>query len=220
MKINPANTPSCPVCESSAVSEFLEVNNKTYCRCHHCQVRFLHPDHRLPRREEYQHYLHHQNNPSDPGYRKFLAQLSNPLLDRLDSGSAGLDYGCGPGPALAIMMREAGHQMEIYDPFFYPNVAPLSKTYDFITCTETAEHFHHPAREFRSLIKLLKPGGYLGIMTSFQTDDSLFATWHYRRDPTHVVFYRPETFSLLARQNNLDCEIPAKNIVILRTKFL
>ena len=35
-------------------------------------------------------------------------------------------------------------------------------------------------------------------MTCFQNADDRFATWHYRRDPTHVVFYREETFAWLA----------------------
>ena len=32
-----------------------------------------------------------------------------PLLARLGPASHGLDYGCGPGPALATMLREEGH---------------------------------------------------------------------------------------------------------------
>ena len=45
----------------------------------------------------------------------------------------GLDFGCGPGPALADMMQSEGNEMEIYDPFCFPNQDALSKTYDFIT---------------------------------------------------------------------------------------
>ena len=59
----------------------------------------------------------------------------------------GLDFGCGPGPALANMMQSDGYEMEIYDPFFFPNKDALSKKYDFITCTETAEHFFNPHDE-------------------------------------------------------------------------
>jgi hypothetical protein len=42
------------------------------------------------------------------------------------------------------MLAEAGHAMALYDPFFRPDPAALERDYDFITCTETAEHFHHP----------------------------------------------------------------------------
>ena len=55
-----------------------------------------------------------------------------------------------PVPALAAMLTEAGHRMALYDPFFAPDPAPLA-VYDFVTCTEAAEHFHHPAAEFARL---------------------------------------------------------------------
>jgi cyclopropane fatty-acyl-phospholipid synthase-like methyltransferase len=81
-------------------------------------------------------------------------------------------------------------------PSFNRIVKRSERTYDFITCTEVVEHFHHPALEFRRLDALLKPGGWLAIQTTFQTDDARFARWNYRRDPTHVVFYRPYTFGM------------------------
>ncbi|MBS0543647.1 MAG: methyltransferase domain-containing protein, partial [Proteobacteria bacterium] len=77
------------------------------------------------------------------------------------------------------------------------------------------EHFHHPAEEFARLDALLRPGGWLGIMTCFQTDDARFARWHYRRDPTHVVFYREATFRVIARRHGWVCEIPAKDVVLM-----
>ncbi len=83
----------------------------------------------------YAHYLHHENHLDDPGYRRFLSKLADPLLARLPAGSKGLDYGCGPGPALAAMLREAGHQVALYDPFFHPDLTPLERSYDFETCT-------------------------------------------------------------------------------------
>ncbi|MEO1019763.1 MAG: class I SAM-dependent methyltransferase, partial [Pseudomonadota bacterium] len=149
-------------------------------------------------------------------YRRFLAKLAGPLLTRLASGSSGLDYGCGPGPALAAMLREASHKVALYDPFFYPDPAPLSKHYDFITCTETVEHFYQPAEEFDLFDKLLKPGGWLGVMTCFQTEDARFANWHYRRDPTHVVFYREKTMHDLAEARGWSCEIPVKDVALMR----
>jgi 2-polyprenyl-3-methyl-5-hydroxy-6-metoxy-1,4-benzoquinol methylase len=91
----------------------------------------------------------------------------------------------------------------------------LEQTYDFITCTETAEHFHHPADEFRRLAAMLKPGGILAVMTMFQTDDDRFESWHYRLDPTHVVFYRAETFTHLAHELGLGCEVIRKDVVFL-----
>ena len=125
----------------------------------------------------------------------------------------GLDYGCGPAAALAEMLRQAGHTMQVYDPFFASCRSVLAQTYDFVTCTETAEHFHRPGVEFARLCGLLKPGGLLAVMTIFQTDDARFENWRYRHDPTHVVFYREHTFAVLAEKLALDCEIIARDVV-------
>lgn len=205
----------CPLCGAS--SDILTVVEcKSYYRCPDCAVRFLDRDSFLSGEEEYAHYLHHENHVSDPGYRRFLSRLATPLLERLEPALRGLDYGCGPGPALAAMLGEAGHEMAVYDPFFAPDPDPLTKIYDFVTCTETAEHFHDPASEFLRLRQLVRPGGWLAIMTCFQTDDDRFANWHYRKDPTHVVFYRPETFEYLARKWGWGCDLPAKDVALLQ----
>lgn len=127
-----------------------------------------------------------------------------------------LDYGCCLGPALAQMLREAGHDVALFDPFFVPEPAPLSNTYDFITCTEAAEHFHHPAKKCGCLRELVRPGGWLAIMACFQTDDAGFANWHYRKDPTHVVFYREDTFRYLANLWGWTCEIPVKDVALMQ----
>jgi hypothetical protein len=114
------------------------------------------------------------------------------------------------------MLTEAGHSIQLYDPFFHADASALERTYDFITCTEVAEHFHRPASEFARLNALLRPGGWLGIMTCFLTDDERFANWHYRQDVTHVVFYRRETFQCIAAQFGWHCEIPATDVVLMR----
>ena len=212
-----ASDPSfCPVCRALRLRSFTHVDGRDYSRCDQCQATVLDPCQRPPVPEEYGHYLLHQNDPADPRYRRFLSKLANPLLKRLSRGLRGLDYGCGPGPAMAQMLREAGHEMTNYDPIFYPDPRPLEATYDFITCTEVAEHFHHPADEFDRLDSMLRPGGWLGVMTCFQTDDARFANWHYRRDPTHVVFYREATLRKIAAQRHWACEIPGKDIALMR----
>lgn len=171
--------------------------------------------HFLAQPDEHAHYLTHQNKVDDAGYRQYLSRLATPLLKRLKPNSHGLDYGCGPGPALAAMMREAGHTVSLYDPYFAPDKAVLSACHDFITCTETAEHFHEPAVEFARLATLLKPGGVLAVMTVFQTDDALFDAWQYRADPTHVTFYRAHSFHVIASQLGLSCEIISKDVAFL-----
>jgi SAM-dependent methyltransferase len=213
--IGRSGTP-CGVCERGTLAPFARIQAQDYLRCPVCAATILDPRHRLSPDAEHAHYLHHENDPDDPRYRAFLSKLAEPLMARLGGPRRGLDYGCGPGPALAAMLREAGHEMALYDPFFAPDVTPLAETYDFVTCTETAEHFHAPAEEFARLRGLVRPGGWLALMTTFQTEDERFVGWRYRQDPTHVVFYRAQTFRVLADLWGWDCEIPVKDVVLMR----
>jgi SAM-dependent methyltransferase len=204
------------VCRSPSPRPFLSVGGRDYWQCATCAARFLDPRRHPSRDAEYRHYLLHDNDADDPRYRRFLSKLTVPLLARLPVGSRGLDYGCGPGPALAAMLREAGHSVALYDPFFHADPAVLSRRYDFVTCTETAEHFHRPAEEFDRLMNLVRPGGWLAVMTCFQTDDARFKDWHYRKDPTHVVFYREATLRYLAAARGWTCDVPRKDVALMQ----
>ncbi len=206
----------CIVCGSLTTKPFVTVSSLNYWRCHHCEATFLHPQHRLSRQEEYEHYLTHENDAEDLGYRAFLSKLFAPMLSKLHRETSGLDYGCGPDSALAQMFMEQGLEMTLYDPFFKPDVKIFNQRFDFISCSEVVEHFFHPAEEFDRLDALLKPGGWIGVMTTFQTDDKRFEGWRYRRDPTHVVFYRSKTFDVIAQQRGWTCEIPRKDVVLMQ----
>ena len=215
-RLAPLAVSTCPVCCSPDVRPLMSVDGRDYWRCEACEARFLDPRWHPTRSAELAHYLLHDNRPDDPRYRRFLSTLAEPLLARLPVGCRGLDYGCGPGPALAVMLEEAGHDVARHDPFFYPDTTVLERTYDFVTCTETGEHFHRPAEEFARLMALVRPGGWLAVMTCFQTDDGRFRDWHYRMDPTHVVFYREETLRHLAASQGWSCEVPVKNVALMR----
>ena len=69
---------------------------------------------------------------------------------------------------------------------------------------------------FKRLEQMVRPGGWIGVMTCFQTADARFARWHYRRDPTHVVFYRERTMAWLAQNLGLNLEIPAKDVAFFQ----
>ncbi len=209
----------CIVCDRTAAYIFMAIDTKRYWRCGVCQATFLDPAHRISTEKEYANYCRHRNAPDDPGYQHFLSKLAMPLLQLLPPKAKGLDYGCGPGPALAHMLRQAGHQVSLFDIYFFPDRQPLDDIFDFITCSETIEHFHHPLAEFRCFDRILRPGGWLALMTCFQTDDWRFASWHYRRDPTHVVFYRQATLLHLARQFGWSCRIPVKNVALMQKPY-
>ncbi|MGO1693388.1 MAG: class I SAM-dependent methyltransferase [Marinobacter sp.] len=204
----------CIVCEQGVLARFRIVSGREYLRCSHCEGTIMAQKSWLAPNEERAVYDLHNNDSDDPGYRAFLEKLVSPMFDHIQSGALGLDFGCGPGPALAEMLREAGMNVVLYDPFFYPEQSALSHQYDFITCTEVVEHLHRPAEVFRQLDGLLKPGGWLGIMTCFQTCDDRFDNWHYRRDPTHVVFYREATLGLIAKRLGWTMSVPRKDVAI------
>lgn len=208
----------CPVCHGNQTGHFQTVEARSYWRCDTCMATFLDPTQYPDLATEKAEYDRHQNALQDPGYLGFLNRLAAPLIERLKPGSSGLDYGCGPGPALAQMLKDSGFRMQVYDPIYASDPQVLDQQYDFITCTEVAEHFHRPAEEFDRLIGRIKPGGWLGLMTRFQTDDARFANWHYRRDPTHVVFYREATFQWLAEAHDLAAETMPPDVVLLQKK--
>ncbi|WP_343044274.1 class I SAM-dependent methyltransferase [Marinifaba aquimaris] len=167
-------------------------------------------------------YDTHENNPDDLGYRKFLSRPVNALLDKLalnktnKTEQRGLDFGCGPGPTLSVMMQEAGYQMANYDIYYFAEESLLQQQYDFITCTEAIEHFNTPAKEWQLLLDLLKPEGYLVIMTKLVIDQTAFANWHYKNDQTHVSFFSRATFNWLATQNQLKVDFVGKDVIIFQ----
>jgi len=171
---------------------------RDYYRCSQCNLIHVPPSEYLTKEAELAEYNKHQNSPEDKGYRKFLGRLFIPLSSRLGSDSLGLDFGCGPGPTLSVMFEEAGYIMSLYDPFYATDRSVLKNQYDFITATEVVEHLHSPAFELNLLWSLLKPGGWLGIMTKLALDKEAFTPWHYKDDPTHVCFFSKETMEWLA----------------------
>lgn len=210
-----AEAPSCRLCGCPELAVFATLEDRAYWSCEACEAVLLDEACLPTPPDEFAYYRLHENDVDDPRYRSFVSRLGGPLLQRLKPGCEGLDYGCGPGPALAAILGEHGHAVTLYDPFFHPDAAALKRTYDFIICCEVAEHFHRPGDEFARLDTLLRPGGLLGLMTCFRTDDRRFANWQYRHDPTHVVFYREETLRMVAARFGWSCEIPRKDVVIM-----
>ncbi len=206
----------CIVCKQNKAVVFKNIKQKIYWKCSYCEAIFLDKEFYLSSNDEYKHYLTHNNDLNDPRYKKFLSNLMLPLIERIKLNSTGLDYGCGPGPALSLMLREKGYQMFNYDPFFDPEKRNLLKKYDFICCTETAEHFHNPFGEFTRFNELLNNNGTIGIMTNFHSEQHIFENWYYIKDPTHVVFYNKKTFQIIAKIFDWDSEFLGNNLVFLK----
>ncbi len=207
--------PDCPLCGGKKSERFYSGPRRDYHRCRDCGLIFIPPNQLPTGGEEKARYDLHQNNPEDPGYRRFLSRLFLPLQARLAPGSRGLDFGSGPGPTLSALFEEAGHSVVLYDPFYAPNPSALEGEYDFITATEVLEHLHHPGRELARLWSCLKPGGILGVMTGLAPGIDKFACWHYIGDPTHVCFFRPETFQWLADRWRAECAFVGEGAIII-----
>lgn len=207
---------NCTLCKSLDTHPLHSNNLYTYHICRECDLVFVKPDERLNPEKEKQRYDQHENDPEDERYRAFLNQLFNPLNKKLKPHSYGLDYGAGPGPTLSVMLEEVGHSMEIYDPYYANNRSVLQNKYDFITSTETVEHFYNPGDEFEKLWSILKPDGYLGIMTLLRPEDEPFSEWHYTHDETHVSFFSMKTFRWLADQLNAELSFEGDRVIILQ----
>jgi hypothetical protein len=214
--MDPTTSRPCPLCRSDRVSHFAHVHGRHYHDCARCGLVHVDPAQRPTPEAERAHYGTHENDPDDPGYRAFLGRVADPLVARLEPGAEGLDYGAGPGPTLSRMLTAAGFPMAIYDPFFAPDTGALARTYDFITCTETAEHFFHPGDELERLDALLRPGGWLAIMTELVGEGRPFAEWRYARDPTHVCFYRSQTLEWIAARFGWALELPRPDVALFR----
>ena len=154
------------------------------------------------------HYLHHNNDVDDPRYQKFVEPVLAAILKRLPHNTpvSGLDFGAGTGSVLAHQLKQQAPEcvIEMYDPYFHNHPELLSRTYDFIFACEVVEHFYDPAAEFQRLSRMLKPGGFLAIMTDlFHAKTTDFERWYYRLDPTHTVFYSRRTIEWIATGSSL-----------------
>jgi SAM-dependent methyltransferase len=206
----------CPLCGSAQTAHFHTDSVREYQRCSSCDLVFVPAPFFVLPEEEKGLYDMHENDPRDMAYRQFLSRLFDPLQERLPEHACGLDFGSGPGPTLSKMFEEQGHRVRLYDPFYAPDETALSGEYDFITATEVAEHLHRPAFELERLWSLLRPAGWLGIMTRRLDPKQQFPHWHYKNDPTHVIFFSDLTFEWLANQWETTATFHGPDVVLLQ----
>jgi hypothetical protein len=206
----------CPLCGAKQAIEFSVDRQRNYLRCPRCALVFVPPEFYLDRESERREYDLHRNDINDPGYRRFLSRLAVPLLERLVPAANGLDFGCGPGPALAHMLEQAGCRMALYDSFYHPDEGVLRSQYDFICATEVVEHLHRPGEVLARLWSLLSVGGWLGLMTKLVLDAEAFSRWHYKNDPTHVCFFSETTWRWWADEHQAGLELLGPDVILLR----
>ena len=196
---------TCPLCNSKKNKLLYKNQIREYLKCNVCEFIFVPTQFHLSESEEKLRYDTHNNDPKDPRYRQFLSQLSEPLISLIPSQSIGLDFGCGPGPTLSLMLEDEGYEVDLYDKFYVKDNSVFDKDFDFITLTEVIEHLSDPIFELERLALLLKPRGFIAIMTQIFKENQSFKEWYYKNDPTHISFYNQKSLRFLA--NHLDLAI-------------
>ena len=205
---------TCPLCfNSNSTNQIKGADDRVYYKCENCFLIFV-DTHFLPSADkELKRYNQHQNSIEDKHYVNFLNQAIQPSLNFIHSTHHGLDYGCGKNAVLSQLLLEYGIRCDNYDAFYYPELP--NKWYDFIFCTETAEHFFFPEKEFLNMIARLNKNGYLILMTELWNNLDDFKNWYYTRDFTHVCFYHQHTINYIALKFNLNILFnDAKRVVI------
>ena len=213
---------TCPLCLSSDAMPFYKGGKasryRDFLHCSECDMVFVPRRQLLDAAGQKARYLQHNNEVNDPAYCEFLGRMYYALRPHLCGGARGLDYGCGPGPALQRMMLEDGFEAYVYDIYFYPDESVLQETYDFITCTETVEHFENPRGELERIDALLRPGGWLGVMTGMLESWDDFPGWYYHRDPTHVNFFSHATMRWISERHTWKARFPSQNVALFQKR--
>lgn len=210
---------TCPLCLGDCAKIFFikKKSSKTYWDCPDCSLIYLDPKDLLNQEKEKAHYGTHNNDIHDPRYQEFVADVVDTVKELFPSTTKGLDYGAGPGPVISYLLENDGYSMQVYDPFFSPNDQALAQTYDFIVSCEVIEHFVNPRKEFLKLSKLLRPGGALIVKSHFYDESIHFPSWYYHGDPTHIAFYRKETFSWIKKNLDFqDCQTLSSRLAVLK----
>ncbi|HQQ62964.1 MAG TPA: class I SAM-dependent methyltransferase [Pseudomonadales bacterium] len=207
---------ACPLCQSTQAVDYHRDTQRQYWQCPVCDLVFVPDMFLLAPAQEKQQYDLHRNAIDDAHYRQFLSRLSTPLMQHCAAPAKGLDFGCGPGPALAQMLEEQGYRMSVYDPFYFTDKRVLSQQYDFITCTEVIEHVYDAHSVWQQLFAMLEPAGWLGIMTKRVRNQAAFAQWHYKHDPTHVRFYSEKTLAWVATRFGATLLLAAADVALFR----
>ena len=209
-------TEICPLCKGENCTLYHQDRAREYWVCATCDLVHVPSRFFLSPEDERLEYEQHENAVGEPGYERFLSRLANPLLERLTKPSSGLDFGCGPAPALAHMLAREGHSVALYDPFFAPDESVLNQPYAFITATEVVEHLHRPSDELDRLWSLVEPGGWLGVMTKLVSGPEAFTKWHYIRDPTHVCFFSRRTWQWWADRVGAALAFESEDVMLLQ----
>lgn len=205
---------ACPLCDGDA-SLAERDRSRTFFACPRCDLVFVPHREHLPPAQERARYERHQNAMENIGYVQMFTRKIRLMRRTWQGVRRVLDYGCGPGPVLVELLRRIGYDAYGYDPYFAPQMPP--GPFDAVVSTEAFEHFASPRRELDRIAALLRPGGYLNVMTRLRPAGQALRSWWYARDPTHVAFYSQATFRWIAKVwGYRECYSNADDFIILK----
>jgi 2-polyprenyl-3-methyl-5-hydroxy-6-metoxy-1,4-benzoquinol methylase len=196
----------CKICNCNTTVIRDAKTAKNYYRCKECDYVFLDDKHYLDATLEKKHYDNHENNLESLGYVKMFEELIEKfIMPKKDEINRALDFGCGEGEVLPILLKRVGISCDGYDLFYFPKKAYEDKKYDLICSTEVIEHLKSPLNTLKELLSHLNKDGYLLFMTYFHpSDDEKFLKWFYIKDVTHIGFFSMKTFEYLASEFGLE----------------
>ena len=195
----------CKICNNTVSP--IEDKKKSLCyyRCSSCGFISLDDAQRVNEIREKKQYDQHNNSLENEGYvamfEEFIDLSIAPYIKNIQTA---LDFGSGPTPVFSELLKRRGLEVDIYDLFYAPKKVYETKSYDLITSTEVFEHLSKPLEILELLTKHLNTQGYIVLMTKFPPkDDDAFLKWWYRRDPTHISFFTPKSFEIMAEKVGL-----------------
>lgn len=209
----------CKICKETTRTIKDSKKELSYYRCDACGFVFLDDRQRVDKVKEKAQYDSHNNGFENQGYvqmfEDFIELAISPYLMTIKTA---LEFGSGPGPVLSKLLENRGLAVDIYDLYYAPAKVYEGKTYDLISSTEVFEHLQKPLEILELLAKHTNEQGYIVLMTKFPPkEDKAFLAWWYRRDPTHISFFTPQSFEIMAQKVGLKVlKTINQNIVIFQ----
>jgi len=209
---------NCHICNNMCETFVDKKTSIVYYYCPNCEYIFKSPECHQDLNTQKERYNLHENDENDAGYQAYFQRFLDFILPLLDKPKTALDFGCGRSSLLASLLKKEGIACDYYDPIYHPDTLEKNKKYELIVSTEVFEHLHQPKEVFESLLERLEEGGYLAIQTQFHPNDvEAFKKWYYHQDPTHIVFFTPQTFRVLCQKYGVEFIADnGKNMVLLK----
>jgi len=212
---------NCKLCQSGTTSITDIKTKKIYYKCPKCRYISLDEAFYVDKEREKKHYDKHHNTFESLGYVKMFEELIEEfVLPYKKDIEKALDFGCGEGEVLPILLERSGIECDRYDLFYFPKKIYEGKKYDMIVSTEVFEHLSSPLEVLKKLIGHIEKDGYLLLMSAFHPDDDKeFLKWWYIRDVTHIGFFNIKTFEYIAQTLGVTIiKHNFKNIVLFQNR--